>query len=117
MTTTADIPELSIAIDFLKETNKWFPLKETYFIADKVYDTKNIHNFVRNELYGHAFIPLNPRNAKQRKMLNDTNIICEAGLAMHRDGRQYFDSFIKQKFCCPFRTKKDDSLCSCQHPK
>lgn len=58
-------------------------------------------------------IPATPR----KKMLNDTNIICEAGLAMHKDGKQYFDSYIKQKFCCPFRTKKDDSLCPCKHPK
>ncbi len=50
-------------------------------------------------------------------MLNDSNVICEAGLAMHKDGKQYFDSYIKQKFCCPFRTKKDDSLCPCKHPK
>ena len=50
-------------------------------------------------------------------MLNDANIICEAGLAMHKYGKQYFASYIKQKSCCPFRTKKDDSLCACKHPK
>jgi len=117
MTTTADVPELSITVDFLKETNRWFSLKETYFIADKGFDTKAIHNFVRYELDGHAFIPLNPRNSKEKKMLAGENIICEAGLAMHKDGKQYFDSYIKQKFCCPFRTKKDDSLCPCNHKK
>lgn len=36
---------------------------------------------------------------------------------MHKDGKQYFNSYIKQKFCCPFRTKKDDSLCPCNHKK
>ncbi|WP_312668534.1 hypothetical protein [Tissierella praeacuta] len=36
---------------------------------------------------------------------------------MHKDGKQYFDSYIKQNFCCPFRTKNDDSLCPCKHPK
>jgi len=116
-TTTADIPELSITVDFLKETNKWFSLKETYFIANKGFDTKAIHNFVRYELDGHAFLPLNPRNSKEKKMLAGENILCEAGLAMHKDDKQYFDSYIKQKFCCPFRTKKDDSLCSCNHRK
>ena len=116
-TTTANVSESSIVIDFLKETNKWFSLKETYFIGDKAYDTKGIYNYIRYDLKGHAFIPINPRNTKEKKMLNDTNIICEAGLAMHKDGKQYFDSYIKQKFCCPFRTKKDDSLCPCKHPK
>jgi hypothetical protein len=40
-----------------------------------------------------------------------------AKLAMHKDSKQYFDSYIKQKFCCPFRTKKGDSLFSCKHPR
>lgn len=117
ITTTADVSESSMIIDFLKDTNQWFSLNETYFIADKAYDTKDIHNFIRYNLDGHAFIPLNPRNSKKKKMLNNSNVICEAGLAMHKDGKQYFDSYIKQKFCCPFRTKKDDCLCPCKHPK
>lgn len=117
LTTTADIPELSITVDFLKDTNKWFSLKETYFIADKGFDTKAIHNFVRYDLHGQAFIPLNPRATKKDITFTGDNIVCEAGLAMHKDGRQYFDSYIKQKFCCPFRTKKDDTLCLCNHPK
>ncbi|MBW4828116.1 MAG: transposase [Clostridiaceae bacterium] len=117
LTTTADVCESTICIDFLKSTNSWFSLDETYFIADKSYDTRKIHNFIRYELNGHAFIPLNPRNTKKKKMLNKSNVICDAGLAMHKDGRQYFDSYIKQKFCCTFRTKKDDSLCPCKHPK
>ncbi len=41
-------------IDFLKDTNQWFSLKETYFIGDKAYDTKDIHNFIRYDLDGHA---------------------------------------------------------------
>ncbi|MDK2800422.1 MAG: hypothetical protein PWP27_1684 [Clostridiales bacterium] len=36
---------------------------------------------------------------------------------MHKDGKQYLKNAIKQNFCCPFRTSKDDSLCSCKHPK
>lgn len=106
-----------MTVDFLKNTNQWFSLEETYFIADKGYDTKNINNFVRYSLNGHAFIPLNPRNTKDNKKLSNGNIICEAGLAMHKDGKQYFKDKIKQKYCCPFRTKKDDSLCPCKHSK
>ena len=45
------------------------------------------------------------------------NPICEAGLAMHKDGKQYLKGYIKQKFCCPFRTSKDDSKCPCNNPK
>lgn len=116
-TITSDVPELTITVNFLKEIDSWFSLKETYFIADKGFDTKDINNYIHHHLDGHAFIPLNPRNTKKKKTLNNENIICEAGLAMHKDGRQYFDSYIKQKFCCPFRTKEDNTLCPCNHPK
>ncbi|WP_432402330.1 transposase [Wukongibacter sp. M2B1] len=117
VTTPANVLELTMSIDFLKNTNEWFSLKESYFIADKGYDTKDINNFVRYNLDGHAFIPLNPRNSKEHITLPSGNVLCDAGLAMHKDGKQYFDDKIKQKFCCPFRTKKDDSLCPCKHPK
>ena len=98
ITLPANIPELSMTIDFLKSTNQWFSLKETYFIADKGYDTKDIHNYVHNKLKGHAFIPLNPRNTKEKQLLNNKNIIRDTGLAMHKDGRQYFNDKIKLIF-------------------
>nr|WP_250160245.1 transposase [Caloranaerobacter azorensis] len=117
ITTTADIKEMSITVEFLKNTNNWFSLKETKFIADKGFDTKDIHNFIRYDLNGHAFIALNKRNTKNHTKLPNGNVLCDAGLAMHKDGKQYFNGYIKQKYCCPFRTKKDDSLCPCKHPK
>lgn len=118
ITTTANITDGEIAIPLLKSTNSWLSLEETFFIADKGYDIKDIYNFVRDDLHGYCFIPLNKRGSKKgRKALTNGNIICDAGLAMHKDGRQYLKSYIKQKFCCPFRTSKDDSLCPCNHPK
>lgn len=36
---------------------------------------------------------------------------------MRRDGRQYRKDFIKQKYCYPFRTSKDDSLCPYNHSR
>lgn len=118
LTTTANITDGEIAIPLLKSTNSWLSLEETFFIADKGYDIRDIYNFVRDDLHGHCFIPLNKRGSKKgRKALSCGNIICDAGLAMHKDGRQYLKSHIKQKFCCPFRTSKDNSSCPCRHPK
>ncbi len=89
-----------------------------YAVPSWGYDIRDIYNFVRDDLHGHCFIPLNKRGSKKgRKALSCGNIICDAGLAMHKDGRQYLKSYIKQKFCCPFRTSKDNSLCPCNHPK
>ena len=99
ITTTANVSDSAITIPFLKEVDQWFSLKETYFLADKGYDTKAIHNFVHKDLKGHAFIPLNPRGTKNPTILPSGNIVCDAGLSMHKDGRQYFEDYTKQKFC------------------
>lgn len=117
MTTTADKADISMQIPFLSKTIKWFNLDGTYFIADKGFDSRDNHNFVKNELHGLAFIARNKRGTKKTKTLPVGNPICEAGLAMHKDGRQYLKDSIKQKFCCPYRTSKDDTKCPCNHPK
>lgn len=36
---------------------------------------------------------------------------------MIKDGRQYLNGSIKHKFRCPFYYSKDDSACTCNHPK
>ncbi|MDP9751805.1 hypothetical protein J2S24_002325 [Thermoanaerobacter pentosaceus] len=36
---------------------------------------------------------------------------------MLKDGKQYFDGFIKQKFVCKFCNSKDDSACPIKHFK
>ena len=117
MTTTAEKADISMQIPFLTKTKEWFNLDGTYFIADKGFDSKENHNFVKNELHGLAFIARNKRGTKEPKTLPSGNPICEAGLAMHKDGRQYLKDSIKQKFCCPFRTSNDDTKCPCNHPK
>ena len=118
ITTTANVTDSEIAIPLLKDTHSWLPLDETFFIADKGYDIRDIYNFVRNDLHGLCFIPINQRNSKKnRKALPNGNLLCDAGLAMRKDGRQYHEYFFKQKYCCPFRASKDDSLCPCNHPR
>ncbi|MGE5631713.1 MAG: transposase [Caulobacteraceae bacterium] len=118
VTTTANITDSEIAIPLLKSTHSWLPLDETYFIADKGYDVRDIYNFVHNELHGHCFIPLNQRRTKKNlNSLTCGNPICDAGFAMQKDGRQYLKGSIKQKFRCPFHSSKDDSACICNHPK
>jgi len=116
-TTTAEKADISMMIPFLTKTKEWFTLDGTYFIGDKGFDSRDNHNFIKNELHGLAFIARNKRGTKNPETLPTGNPICQAGLAMHKDGRQYLKNSIKQKFCCPFRTSKDDTKCSCNHPK
>ncbi|MBZ4669685.1 MAG: hypothetical protein JG775_2840, partial [Defluviitaleaceae bacterium] len=78
----ANVPDFEVALSLLKETNKWFNLKNVNFIADKGYDVKELYNFVRNVLHGHCFIPLNKRNSKNPPLTDDGYMVCEAGIKM-----------------------------------
>ena len=62
---------------------------------------------------GEAFIPLKKRNSKS-KALPAGNLICDAGLAMHKDGKTTDNNRTRQKFCCPFRQSKT-GVCPCNH--
>jgi len=65
--------------------------------------------------HGEAFIPLNKRNTKDPKKLSAGNPICDAGLAMHKDGKTSDGhAGLRQKFCCPFRQSKS-GRCPCDH--
>jgi transposase DDE domain len=116
LTTTADVADSSVALDILSRTNSAFPLHECYFLADKGYDVKALYNTVRDVYHGNCFIPLNPRGMKDLKKLPVGNPICDAGLAMHRDGKFSEHGRTRQKFCCPFkRSHSPDAVCPCDH--
>ncbi len=117
VTTPANIPDFDAAIPLLSETNNWFNLEGVNFIADKGYDVKKVYSFVRDTLHGHCFIPLNKRGSKTHKLTDDGHVVCDAGIPMIKDGKEYFDGFIKQKHRCKYYKSKNDSLCPCYHPK
>ena len=89
-------------------------LNECSFLADKAYDVKSIYNTIRSEYNGDCFIPINPRNTKKPQKLPAGNPICEAGLAMNRDGKFSYKGRTRQKSCCPFKRSKSSS-CPCNH--
>ena len=114
LTTTANTADSSVALDILADTHSFLSIKECTFLADKGYDVKNIYNQVHSLYGGECIIPLNTRNTKDIKLLPVGVPVCEAGLAMNRDGKCYDQNRIKQKFCCPC---KRSGTCPIQHPK
>lgn len=114
MTTTAEVADVTVALDILARTHAFLPLTECTFLADKGYDAKNIYNKV-DELYnGECLIPLNKRNTKNLELLPHGNPVCEAGLAMWKDGKFSDRGRTRQKFCCPLKSAKDAD-CPCHH--
>lgn len=114
LTTTADVPDSTVALDILSQTNSFLPVNECTFIADKAYDVKAIYNTVKDVYEGDCVIPLNKRNTKKPKKLSSGHPICEAGLAMNKDGKCRSEGRIRQKYCCPFRNSKS-GCCPCNH--
>ena len=114
LTTTADVADSTVALDILSQTNSFLPVNECTFIADKAYDVKAIYNTVKDVYEGDCVIPLNKRNTKNPKKLSSGHPICEAGLAMNKDGKCRSEGRIRQKYCCPFRNSKS-GCCPCNH--
>lgn len=112
LTTPANVADSTVALDVLNAANAVIPIKECTFIADKGYDAKAIYNAVRDIYQGEAVIPLNERNTRDPAKLPAGNLICEAGLAMNKDGKTSDTGRARQKFCCPFRQSKFD-VCPC----
>ena len=115
LTTPGNIADSSVAAEILAAADQTISLKECAFLADKGYDVKSIYNTVKAVYEGEAFIPLKPRSTKDLKALSAGNPVCEAGLAMHKDGKTTnWQRGIRQKYCCPFRQSKTGE-CPCSH--
>jgi len=114
LTTSANVSDSTVALDILSQTNSFLSVDECTFLADKGYDVKAIYNTVKELYHGDCIIPLNKRNTKDHKKLASGHPICEAGLAMHKDGRFFDNGRTRQKYCCPLKSSKCAS-CPCDH--
>ena len=114
ITTTADVADSTVVPDILSQTNSFLSVEKCTFIADKGYDVKAIYNLVKDMYHGDCVIPLNKHNTKYPKKLASGYPICEAGLAMHKDGKFSDRGRTCQKYCCPFKHSKS-GCCPCEH--
>lgn len=114
LTTGANVSDSSVTLDILKKADSFLPLSECSFLADKAYDVKAIYNTIHDTYNGDCFIALNKRNTRNPQKLPSGNIICEAGLAMNKDGKFSDNGRTRQKYCCPFKNSKT-SCCPCNH--
>ena len=113
LTTPANIMDSTVAVDILAAANRILPLHGCSFFADKCYDAKIIYSTVKSVYDGEAFLPIKKRYSKG-KALPAGNLICDAGVAMHKDGKTTDNNRTRQKFCCPFRQSKTGA-CPCSH--
>lgn len=114
LTTSDNVSDSTAALDILSQTNSFLSVDECTFLADKGYDVKAIYNTVKELYHGEYVIPLNKLNTKDPKKLASGHPICEAGLAMHKNGKLSDNGRTRQKYCCPLKNSKCAS-CPCDH--
>lgn len=114
ITTPANIADSAVTERILAKANQYLPLNGCTFIADKGYDSKAVYTLIQDVYHGDCVIPLNKRNTKNPKKLASGHPICEAGLAMHKDGKFSDSGRTRQKYCCPFKCSKT-GVCPCNH--
>lgn len=115
LTTPANVADSAVVQEILAGANHTLPLHECTFLGDKGYDVKAIYDLIKDVYRGDAVIPLNKRNTKSPEKLPAGNPICDAGLAMHKDGKTSDGhGGLRQKFFCPFRQSKS-GCCPCNH--
>ena len=90
----------TVALDILADTHTFLPITECTLLADKGYNVKNIYNQVQELYQGECIIPLNKRSTKNPKLLPQGNPVCDAGLAMWKDGKFSDNGRTRQTFCC-----------------
>lgn len=115
LTTTANVADSTVAPDILRKTSEYLSIEECTFIADKAYDVKAIYDLIHDTYHGDCVIPINKRNSKNPAKLSCGAPICEAGLAMYRDGKFSDNGRTRQKYCCPFKRTSHLHDCPCNH--
>lgn len=110
LTLKNNITDADVAMMLIKKLKKIYNFKKgVLFIADAAYDMNKLYELIINSLKCQAFIPINPRNAKEPHPLGlNGRPLCDAGLEMTADG-QWFEksrNTIKHKYKCPLKNSQ-----------
>lgn len=119
-----NVTDSEAAERLIKRLKRVFRFKKgAIFIADAAYDVKWLYNFIVEELKCQAFIPINPRNQQEDKIIGPHGSpLCEAGIEMRSNGTWTEGLRTRLKFRCPL--KVDTRLaqtypdgCPINHPR
>ena len=119
-----DRTDAKVAETLIRKLKRLYKFKRgTIFLGDCGYDVRDLYNLIVNQMKSHAFIPINPRNAQQPKMLGPHGCpVCEAGLEMTSGGAWREGQRDRLKFRCPLKanrklSEKYPKGCPVNHPR
>lgn len=103
-----NITDQEVAFKLLRELKRRYTLKKGFlFLADKAYDVRELYTFIVEQMKGHPYIPINPRNQQDDKTFGPHGCpICDAGMEMKSAGRWNEGNRQRLKFRCPLKTGK-----------
>ena len=99
ITTTTKVHNATVTLDILADIHSFLPITECTFLVGKGYDVKNIYNQVKELYDDECVISLSKHNTQNPKLLSQGNPVCEAGLAIWKDGKFSDNGRALQKFC------------------
>jgi hypothetical protein len=124
ITKPANITDMKVAKDLIREARSFFDLKIEVVSADANYDFEDLLKFIINDLKAMAIIPHNPRRQQTKGyQVKDGNVICEASLEMYRKGkmRPKKTGILYCQYTCPIiydkQTRYQHITCPIMHPK
>ena len=100
--------DAQVAKRLIKRLKRLYRFKKgAIFLADSAYDARDIYDLIVNEMKSHAFIPLNPRNTQEPKILGPHGApLCEADIEMTFVGQWDEGKRRRVKFRCPLKVDR-----------
>jgi len=124
ITKPANVSDINVAKDLIKEACSLFNLNVQTVIGDANYDSEELLKFIINDLNALPIIPHNPRNEQVKGFhIKDGKVICEANLQMHCRGkmRPKKTGILYCQYSCPIYYDKQiryqHITCPIFHPK
>jgi transposase len=123
ITQPANVSEVNLALDLLKEVSDSLKLSPQTVTADAHYDAENILKFIFEQMRAIPIIPRNPGSAQgENYTIIKGKIHCLAGLEMYRKGKMHVKKagISYCQYCCPINYGKKQTehmFCPILHEK
>jgi len=124
ITKPANVTDIIVAKDLIKEACSLFNLNVQAVMADANYDSEDLLKLIIKDLKALAIIPHNPRNEQAKSyQIKEGKVICEANLQMHRRGKMRHNKtgILYCQYSCPIfynkQIRHQHITCPILHPK
>ena len=121
ITRPANVAEPKVFIPLFQQIQKDFPFSIKGILADAIYDTEDIFDFILHTLKAKPYIAHNPRSGREVKLSPKGNRVCIVGFEMIYWGKFKDRGKIRLKYVCPVthskKFRQQHPYCPWFHPR